>query len=300
MIASTEELKAVASIETTTREAPAEAAGLRRTGRAGGGRSRRCRVEREIDDEMADIMSGMTHALRSPLWAVQAFAEMLAEETEQKPDGECSQSLGQIALGVERLGGLVQAMGEFSRICRHELVPVPVDLSTLARSILDGLKRADGDRVVEGFVHPGALVIGDEELLGAVLMHLLSNAWQATRDRCPARIEFDVASARAPGETCPRRVFRVCDNGVGFPASDAARPFRPFDCLHERDLFTGPGMGLAIVRRIVHMHGGRVWAEGTEDRGATFLFTLHDAPAPEPVVAVPRVGACAPSLRRAS
>jgi light-regulated signal transduction histidine kinase (bacteriophytochrome) len=153
-----------------------------------------------------------------------------------------------------------------------------VDLSALAQTVARELQEQEPTRHVDWQITPDINAYGDPNLLRIVLVNLLGNAWKYTGHRPVACIEFGVT--HQDGET----VYFVRDNGAGFDMAYANKLFIPFQRLHTDEEFPGTGIGLTIVQRIIHRHGGRVWAEGTVDEGATFYFTLPPtvhAPAPE-------------------
>ena len=152
---------------------------------------------------------------------------------------------------------------------RVELRAERVDLSALAATIAAELRRSLPDRQAEFVIAPGLVVEGDPTLLRAALGNLLGNAWKYTQPRATARIEFGCLEKES--ET----VYFVRDNGVGFDMTYVGKLFGAFQRLHRQTEFGGTGVGLATVQRIVHRHGGRAWAEGVVDQGATFYFTLH-------------------------
>jgi len=143
-----------------------------------------------------------------------------------------------------------------------------VDLSHLARNILEELRRRDPKRVVECKVEDSLVAEGDQSLLRTVLQNLLENAWKFTSKHARARIEFGMKQIDRES------VFFVHDDGAGFDMAYADKLFGPFQRLHSSSEFEGSGIGLASVQRIVHRHGGRVWAEGEVEKGATLYFTL--------------------------
>lgn len=145
---------------------------------------------------------------------------------------------------------------------------VKVDLSEQVRQTANRLVESNPERSVELVIQPGLIVEGDSTLLGVLLTNLLDNAWKYTARREDTRIEF--GQTRLNEEP----VFYVRDNGVGFDMQYAQRLFGVFERLHRSSEFPGTGIGLAIAQRIVHRHGGRIWAEAEPDRGATFYFTL--------------------------
>ena len=169
------------------------------------------------------------------------------------------------------MGSLIDDMLLLSRLTRDEMSPQDVDLTALARAVVDELRAREPQRKVE-FESNGALSAkGDERLLRIALTNLLGNSWKFTRTRQPAHISFG-------GETRDgEAVFFVKDDGVGFDMRYAQKLFGAFQRLHNTTEFEGSGIGLATVQRIVHRHGGRVWAESEVGKGTTLYFTLPAA-----------------------
>jgi light-regulated signal transduction histidine kinase (bacteriophytochrome) len=166
------------------------------------------------------------------------------------------------------MGGLIDDLLHLSRVGRAELVPRTVDLTSLAGTIVARLKEANPDRSIEFIVAPQLKCTGDARLLEIALTNLLANAVKFTGPRTSARIEFgQVTDQGSPA-------FFVRDNGVGFDMAYAGMLFAPFQRLHKTSEFPGSGIGLATVQRVIHRHGGRIWAEARVGAGATFYFTL--------------------------
>ena len=163
----------------------------------------------------------------------------------------------------------IAALLALSRFSRSELEWQLVDLSALARQIATELRQSGHSRRVEFVIAAGLTTNGDARLLRIMLEHLLGNAWKFTAHHPTARIEFGVA-LQADESTA----YFVRDNGAGFDMADVDKLFGTFQRLHSDQEFPGTGIGLATVQRIIHRHGGRVWAEGAVDIGATFYFTL--------------------------
>ncbi len=218
--------------------------------------------------ELEAFSYSVSHDLRAPLQTMDGFGEILLEDYSARLDERGRSCIGHIREGAQRMALLIDRLLELSRVGRAEIQRADVDLSALARGILDELRAADPRREVETTVRDGLVARADPMLVRLVLRNLLGNAWKFTRKRSRARIE--VGAEEAAGE----RVFFVRDNGAGFDMAYADKLFRPFQRLHGEDEFEGTGVGLATVLRIVHRHGGRVWAEGVPDRGATLRFTL--------------------------
>jgi signal transduction histidine kinase len=213
----------------------------------------------------------VAHDLRGPLQQVSNIGFLLqvipadGEATEQKA------LLDKLVIATNRMSSLIDDLLNLSRAASAPLEHVPIDMSALARSILENLKQGS-DRQVEAVVADDCVAIADQGLITVLLENLLRNAWKYTSRRNPAHIEF---ACRNEGEEI---IFFVRDNGAGFDSSYADRLFRPFQRLHSQSEFPGTGVGLATVQRIVARHGGRVWATGQVEQGAEFCFTLPQKP----------------------
>ena len=228
---------------------------------------------RQANQELAATTYAIAHDLRSPLRALDGYSLLLLEGFADRLDERGISHLERIRSGAQRMGQLLDGLLALSRIGRGELLFQPLNLATLARSVMDDLRRFERDRQVAVIIADDLLAYGDPRLITVVLQNLLGNAWKFTRGRIPAEI---VLGGAAQGDG--RRAFYVRDNGVGFDPSHADQLFRPFHRLHADAGFEGTGIGLATVRRIVERHGGTVWAEGASGSGATFWFTLSVRP----------------------
>jgi light-regulated signal transduction histidine kinase (bacteriophytochrome) len=167
------------------------------------------------------------------------------------------------------MGQLIDDMLGLSRVTRTEMCHEQVDLSSVARAIAVSLMERASERDVEFAIVDGLVAEGDPHLLNVVLTNLLGNSFKFTGKTEDARIEFGCTTIRE------RNTFYIRDNGVGFDMNYARNMFAPFQRMHTLSEFPGTGIGLAIVQRIIHRHGGRVWAEGEVNHGATFYFTLE-------------------------
>ena len=228
---------------------------------------------RALNDELGSFAYSVSHDLRAPLRSIDGFSQILLEDLGPTLGEEGRQHLDRVRAAATRMGSLIDDMLLLSRLTRDEMSPRNVDLSALARAVVDDLRAREPQRKVE-FESNGALPAkGDERLIRIALTNLLANAWKFTRDRRPAHISF--GGDTRDGEA----VFYVKDDGVGFDMRYAQKLFGAFQRLHNMTEFEGSGIGLATVQRIVHRHGGRVWAESEVGKGTTFYFTLPPADA---------------------
>jgi light-regulated signal transduction histidine kinase (bacteriophytochrome) len=210
----------------------------------------------------------VSHDLQAPLRAVEGFSQFLREGYSAQLNSEARGYLDRISAATARMDQLIKGLLNLSRISRFELRRRPVNLSTLAEGIASELRESDPKRDVEFTIVPNLCAEGDPELLRSVLHNLIGNAWKYTSQHKHAHIEFGDEQKR--GE----RVFYVRDDGAGFKQEHAGKLFNPFQRLHGVNEFPGTGIGLTIVHRILQRHGGRIWAEGKKDKGATFYFTI--------------------------
>jgi PAS domain S-box-containing protein len=218
--------------------------------------------------ELEAFSYSVSHDLRAPLRAIDGFSRILLEEHAGHLDPEAHRYLDRLRQGAQRMGQLVDDLLTFSRLGRQPLVKRTVALDDLIRQVVDDLRPDYETRRVEfilGTLPPGE---ADPALLKQVLVNLINNALKYTRGRDVARIEI---GSRPSGD---EPVYFVKDNGVGFDMRYADKLFGVFQRLHSTEQFEGTGAGLAIVQRIIHRHGGRVWAEAEPGQGATFFFTL--------------------------
>jgi signal transduction histidine kinase len=227
---------------------------------------------KDANQELEAFSYSVAHDLRSPLIAIEGFRQVLLESCAHTFDEDSREYLARIGSAVTRMNRLIEDLLSLSKVSLAAMVRQPVNLSMLGQEIIATLHERSGPRNVE-FVAPEELSVeGDPALLHILLENLLSNAWKFTSRRQSARIEIG-AHCDAAGS----RAFFVKDDGAGFNPRYAEKLYRPFSRLHTQAEFPGSGIGLAIVQRIVHRHGGQLWAESQPDRGATFYFTL---PAP--------------------
>jgi len=218
--------------------------------------------------ELETFTCSVSHDLRAPLRAVVGFSRILLDEHAAQLPPEVQRYLNLVLSNTLQMGRLLDDLLSFSRFSRQALAKDQVDPAALIREALDLLCGEQLGRPVKLTVGDLPPCQGDRALLKQVFVNLLSNALKFTRQREPAVIE--VGSCRKDGEN----VYFVRDNGVGFDMRYVGKLFGVFQRLHASEAYEGTGVGLAIVQRIVHRHGGRVWAEAKPDKGATFYFTL--------------------------
>ncbi|MCC7413587.1 MAG: PAS domain S-box protein [Gammaproteobacteria bacterium] len=219
--------------------------------------------------ELEGFSYSVSHDLRAPLRHLSGFARLLQRDAGPGLDDEARRHLDIISGAAERMGELIDGLLAFSRLGRADIVAETLDLDALVQDVIAGLQTEIGARPVEWQIEPLPAVRGDRTLLRAVFGNLVHNAVKFTAGRAPARIEIG-AVAGDPAEV----VLFVRDNGAGFDMNYAGKLFGVFQRLHSEDEFPGHGVGLALVRRIVHRHGGRVWAESAPGAGATFYLAL--------------------------
>ncbi len=241
-------------------------------------------LERRVRERTAELTAAnreleafaysISHDLRAPLRGIDGFSHLLAEEYGERLDEQGRDYLGRVRRAAQRMGSLIDDILELSRVTRQEMQRASVDLSELARDILDELARGAPERRVRTVLAAGCVAYGDPALLRVLMQNLLENAWKYSARQPAPSIEFGCEVEN--GE----RVFHVRDNGAGFDMKYAERLFVPFRRLHSPEEFEGTGIGLATVLRVVQRHGGRIWAESSPGKGALFKFTLGEAAAP--------------------
>src|SRR3954453_7107560 len=231
-------------------------------------------LERQLDElnqvnrELEAFSYSVSHDLRGPLSRIAGFSKALLDFHGGQLDEEGRIFLHRIDNSARRMCDLVEDLLNFSRLTRVEIQFQEVNLTATMESLAADLKARDPDRVVEFDITPGVTVWCDPILMRAAMGNLLENSWKFTRKHATAKIEFgDLAGPDGSA-------YYVRDDGAGFDMADAARLFSPFQRLHKASEFEGTGIGLATVERIIRRHGGRIWAEGEIEHGATFYFTL--------------------------
>ncbi len=222
------------------------------------------------NSELEAFAYSVSHDLRTPLRAIDGFSQVLLEDYHDKLDGQGQDCLRRVRAASQRMGRLIDDILKLSRISRSEITCRPVDMSTLSASIARELEELQPERKGVFVIKNGVVADGDPRLLRGVLQNLLGNAWKFTGKRQTARIEFGLT------EKDGSPVYFVRDNGAGFDMAYESKLFNAFQRLHTEDEFSGSGIGLALVQRVIRRHGGEIWAEGGVGEGATFYFTLGD------------------------
>jgi PAS domain S-box-containing protein len=222
--------------------------------------------------ELEAFSYSVSHDLRAPLRAIDGFSHVLLEDCAGKLADTDKNHLNRIRAATQRMGLLIDDLLKLARITRTEMHIQSLDLSAIVRSITADLRKTQPERHIEFAIENGLKVMADPGLMQIVLVNLLSNAWKFTSKRPSAVIEF--GKIHLNGNTA----YFVRDDGAGFDPAYADRLYGAFQRLHAASDFPGTGVGLATVQRIVHRHGGRVWAESAVGQGATFYFTLVATP----------------------
>jgi two-component system sensor histidine kinase/response regulator len=218
--------------------------------------------------ELEAFSYSVAHDLRAPLARIDGFSQALLEFQNDRLDEDGKQYLNRVRTTTQRMCRLVDDLMTLSRWTRVEIRRERVDLTALARSVAADLKQQDPGRQVEFVIQEDVVAWGDPTLLHSAMFNLLENAWKFTGKHPSARIEFGEIDIHGTS------FYFVRDDGAGFDMSSSQKLFQAFQRLHSNSEFAGNGVGLATVARIVNRHGGRVWAEGGVERGATFYFSV--------------------------
>lgn len=242
------------------------------------GRRLKAELEQRVRDRTAQLevavkeleafSYSVSHDLRAPLRAIDGFANILVDDYASRFDGDGLHALHVIRKEAGRMGQLINDLLAFSRVGRSEMQSATIDMTSLARAVFGECAAHVPERKLELRLDPLLPACGDLSLVRQVLTNLLSNAIKYSKPRDVGQIEV---GSREDGTD---NVYWIKDNGVGFDAKYANKLFGIFQRLHGEQEFEGTGVGLALVQRIVHRHGGRVWGEGKVNEGATFFFTL--------------------------
>jgi PAS domain S-box-containing protein len=217
--------------------------------------------------ELESFNYSVSHDMRGPLTRISGYCQLMLDDG-SGIDSQTRTYLQRIYESCDWLDEMLDAMLKLSRLARAEFLPIAVDLSAIAEEVMRELIQAEPDRLIDVIIEPGVKATGDAQLLKILLSNLINNSWKYSAGEERARIEFGAMNC----ETLP--VCFIRDNGVGFDMKDADKLFRVFTRLHDSTKFSGSGIGLATVQRVVARHGGRIWAESEVGCGATFFFTL--------------------------
>ena len=220
--------------------------------------------------ELEAFSYSIAHDLRAPLGAIDGFSECLERTSLQDLNERGRHYLNRIRAAVHQMQDLTEGLLALASLSRTSLHNKTVDLAPLAQAAFSACREQAPQRAADIHIAPSLPAFGDPRLLAQVMENLVGNAWKFTARRARARIE--VGSMNGPGGCA---VYYVRDNGAGFDPTYAAKLFEPFQRLHTQDEFSGTGIGLAIVHKVIARHGGRVWAESAPEQGATFFFTLE-------------------------
>jgi light-regulated signal transduction histidine kinase (bacteriophytochrome) len=221
------------------------------------------------NEDLESFSYCVSHDLRAPLRTIDGFGQALLEDAADKLDEQSKRYLGYVRESAQKMAALIDGLLELARVSRGDLVRSRVDLTEMARELVERLVGFEPERKVDVVIEDGLVAEGDAHLVELVLENLIGNAWKFTAKRARARIE--VGRHNEGG----RAIFHVSDDGAGFDMAYANKLFGVFQRLHSVKEFEGTGIGLATVQRIVRRHGGEAWAEGEVGRGATFYFTLE-------------------------
>jgi light-regulated signal transduction histidine kinase (bacteriophytochrome) len=232
-------------------------------------------VERK-NQELEAFSYSVSHDLRAPLRGIDGFSQALLEDYGSKLDAKAQDYLLRVRTAAQRMGDIIDDLLRLSRVERTKVRRQRVDLSRMAEQTIELLRKSAPARNVDVVVRQGVEGDVDAGLFLLVFENLLANAWKFTMKSASPTIEFGSVLEGA------RATLFIRDNGVGFNPAYAGKLFAAFQRLHSDEEFPGTGIGLAIVQRVVHRHGGRIWAEGAEGQGATFYFTLSPEPRSQP------------------
>jgi light-regulated signal transduction histidine kinase (bacteriophytochrome) len=221
-----------------------------------------------VNKVLEEFNYSVAHELCAPLRRISGFTREIKQRCAGELDPEGIKCLDRILASSQQMNELIDALMQISQLSHIELHRCSVDLSQIVSDIADELIGSEPERQAVFAIQPQLKANGDASLLKVAMRKLLSNAWKYTARKEPTLIDFG-AFQLASGQA-----FYVKDNGIGFDMSEYGRLFHPFQRLHDPAVFTGNGIGLTTVKRIIDRHGGRVWAEGAREKGATFYFTL--------------------------
>jgi light-regulated signal transduction histidine kinase (bacteriophytochrome) len=219
-------------------------------------------------DELESFSYSVSHDLRAPLRSMDGFSQIILEDYADRLDEKGTKYLQNIRRASQHMARVIDALLQLARLSRSEMTFEELDLSAMAQTVSEKLQEENPGRGVEWIIEPGLMARGDPGQIQVAMRNLLENALKFTARKEKARIEF--SSNRVDGQ----QVYVVRDNGAGFDMSYAGKLFEPFQRLHHSSEFEGTGIGLTLVQRIIHRHGGTIWAQGAVGEGAAFYFTL--------------------------
>ena len=228
----------------------------------------------QLEDTLKELETfsySVSHDLRAPLRGIDGWSMALVEDYKDKLDENGMKYLSRVREETQKMGQLIDDLLHLSRVSRSEMSNGKVDLSRIAMSIAEKLRQSDPGRNVVFSIQHGIIVKGDAALLEAALSNLLQNAWKFTSTQEEAHIDFSTIDNEK------NTVYYIKDDGVGFDMIYSSKLFGAFQRLHKTSEFPGTGIGLATVKRIIHRHGGHIWAQSEVGKGATFYFTLKDS-----------------------
>ncbi len=224
----------------------------------------------ELTKELESFSYAVSHDLRSPLRSIHGFSEALKQSAAARLSPEESGWLSKVSDAAARMDRLTEDLLRLSRITRSQLKREPIDLALLAREVVRELRQGDPDRDAVFAISDSLETQADPVLMRVALVNLLGNAWKYTGRRTQALISFGKEQRE------DQVVFCIRDNGAGFDMAYASKLFTPFQRLHSVREFPGSGVGLACVARVIHKHGGRIWADAKTGEGAAFFFTIPE------------------------
>lgn len=227
-----------------------------------------------LNQELEAFSFSVSHDLRAPLRAINGFSELLSLELGPNMSEKAQRYMKIVRDSGVKMGDLIEDLLKLAQVARKDLRRIDVDLSSMAREIAKRLRTEQPEREVEVVIPDELMINGDAGLMSVALENLLSNAWKYTGKTASPRIVLGTRKA-ADGS----QVVFIEDNGAGFDSTRANNLFTPFQRMHSAAEFPGTGVGLATVQRIIHRHGGRIWATAEPGRGATFSFTFPKGPA---------------------
>lgn len=230
---------------------------------------RTCDLE-VANKELESFSYSVSHDLRAPLRSISGFTQMIQEDYTNVLDAEGQDLLTRVVNNTQRMSELIDDLLELSRLGRKELHTETVDFDSLVGEVVASLRAGDNQRQIEFKCGALGTVVADQRLLKIAVENILGNAWKYTSKKDKACIEMGKQDIQG------KDVFFVKDNGAGFDIAYVDKIFGAFQRLHKCDEFEGTGIGLATVQRIIHRHGGRIWAEAKVDKGASFFFTIPD------------------------